>query len=155
MKWVTRERPVIDRIACPWLISRFIDKQPEFLLPPDQVRRVAAETGAIPYDVPGVEFTHVGEGCSFDAFVATYGLNSDPAIVTIAAIVRGADADRHNLTPQSAGLLAISMGLRDLSPNDHEVLKRGFIIYDALYAWASGRKTETHSWPPNMNPAAA
>jgi hypothetical protein len=119
------------------------------------VLRVAAETGAIPYDVPGVEFTHVGEGCSFDAFVAKYGLNSDPAIVTIAAIVRGADTDRHNLTPQSAGLLAISMGLRDLSPNDHEVLKRGSIIYDALYAWASGRKTETHSWPPNMNPTSA
>jgi hypothetical protein len=156
MKWVTRERPVIDRIACPWLISRFIDKQPEFLfVPPDQVLRVAEETGAVPYDVPGVEFTHVGEGCSFDAFVAKYGLNRDPAIVTIAAIVRGADTDRHNLTPQSAGLLAISMGLRDLSPDDHQVLKGAFIIYDALYAWASGRKTETHSWPPNMNPAAA
>jgi hypothetical protein len=124
MKWITRERPVIDRIACPWLIARFIDKEPEFLfVPPDQVLRAAAETGAIPYDVPGVEFTHVGEGCSFDAFVAKYGLDSDPAIVTIAAIVRGADTDRHDLTPQSAGLLAISMGLRDLSPDDHEVLK--------------------------------
>ena len=90
MKWITRERPVIDRIACPWLIARFIDKEPEFLfVPPDQVLRAAAETGAIPYDVPGVEFTHVGEGCSFDAFVAKYGLDSDPAIVTIAAIVRG------------------------------------------------------------------
>jgi hypothetical protein len=111
MKWITRERPVIDRIACPWLISRFIDKEPEFLfVPPDQVLRAAAETGAIPYDVPGVEFTHVGEGCSFDAFVAKYSLDSDPAIVTIAAIVRGADTDRHDLTPQSAGLLAISMG---------------------------------------------
>ena len=156
MKWVTRERPVIDRIACPWLISKFIDKQPEFIfVPPDQVLRVAAETGAIPYDVPGVEFTHVGEGCSFDAFVAKYGLSSDAAITMIAAIVRGADTDRHDLTPQSAGLLAISMGLRDLSPNDHEVLKRGFIIYDALYAWASRRRSETHSWPPNMGHAAA
>ena len=123
MKWVTRERPVIDRIACPWLIARFIDKQPEFLfVPPDQVSRVAAETGAIPYDIPGVELTHVGEGCSFDSFVAKYGLDNDAAIVTIAAIVRGADTDRHDLTPQSAGLLAISMGLRDLSPDDHEVL---------------------------------
>ena len=156
MKWVNRERQVIDRIACPWLIARFIDTQPEFLfVPPDQVAQVAAETVSIPSVVPGVEFTHVGEGCSFDAFVAKYGLNSDPAIVTIAAIVRGADTDRHNLTPQSAGLLAISMGLRDLSPDDHEVLKRGFIIYDALYAWASRRKTETHSWPPNMKPEAA
>ena len=90
MKWVTRERPVIDRIACPWLIARFIDKQPEFLfVPPDQVSRVAAETGAIPYDIPGVELTHVGEGCSFDSFVAKYGLDKDAAIVTVAAIVRG------------------------------------------------------------------
>ena len=120
MKWVTRERPVIDRIACPWLITRFIDKEAEFLfVPPDRVKAVAQETGATPYDVPGVEFTHVGEGCSFDTFVATYGLQHDPAIVTIAAIVRGADTDRHDLTPQSAGLLAISMGLRDLSPDDH------------------------------------
>ena len=149
MKWVTRERPVIDRIACPWLIAKYIDRQPEFLfVPPDQVGRVAAETGAIPYDVPGVELTHVGEGCSFDSFISKYGLDNDPAIVTIAAIVRGADTDRHDLTPQSAGLLAISMGLRDLSPNDHEVLKRGFIMYDALYAWASHRTTETHRWPP-------
>src|SRR5919109_2378710 len=81
MKWVTRERPVIDRIACPWLITRFIDKEPEFLfVPPDQVARVAEETGAIPFDVPGVEFTHVGEGCSFDTFVSKYGLDRDPAI---------------------------------------------------------------------------
>ena len=149
MKWVTRERPVIDRIACPWLISRFIDKDAEFLfVPPEEVKAVAEETGATPYDVPDVEFTHVGEGCSFDTFVATYSLQSDPAIVTIAAIVRGADTDRHELTPQSAGLLAISMGLRDLSPDDHEVLRHGFVIYDALYAWASKRTDETHSWPP-------
>src|SRR4029450_2077122 len=88
MKWITRERPVIDRIACPWPTARFTDKEPEFLsVPPDQVPRAAAETGAIPYDVPGVEFTHVGEGCSFDAFVAKYDLQTDPAIVTIAAIV--------------------------------------------------------------------
>ena len=149
MKWVTRERPVIDRIACPWLIARFIDKEPEFLfVTPSEVAKTAAETGAIPYDVPGVELTHVGEGCSFDSFVRKYGLEKDPAIVAIAAIVRGADTDRHDLTPQSAGLLAISMGLRDLSPDDHEVLRHGFVIYDALYAWASKRKGETHSWPP-------
>src|SRR3954462_15153085 len=149
MKWVTRERPVIDRIACPWLIARFIDKEPEFLfVPPTEVAKTAAETGAIPYDVPEVELTHVGEGCSFDSFVRKYGLQKDPAIVAIAAIVQGADTDRHDLTPQSAGLLAISMGLRDLSPDDHEVLRHGFVIYDALYAWASKRKGETHSWPP-------
>jgi hypothetical protein len=155
MKWVTRERPVIDRIACPWLIARFIDKEPEFLfVPPSEVISTAAQTGAISYDVPGVEMTHVGEGCSFDAFVQKYGLDKDPAIRTIAAIVRCADTDQHDLTPQSAGLLAISMGLRDLSPDDHEVLRRGFVIYDALYAWASKRKDETHSWPPASTKAA-
>jgi hypothetical protein len=97
----------------------------------------------------------VGEGCSFDTFVSKYGLERNPAIVTIAAIVRGADTDRHDLTPQSAGLLAVSMGLRDVTPDDHEVLKHGFVIYDALYAWASRRKAETHSWPPAMKPSAA
>jgi hypothetical protein len=149
MQWVTRARPVIDRIACPWLISRFIDRAPEFLfVAPEQVIRVAQETGATPYDVPGVELTHVGEGCSFDSFMAKYELENDPALMTIAAIVRGADTDRHDLTPQSAGLLAISMGLRDLSPDDHQVLAHGFIIYDALYAWASRRRAETHNWPP-------
>jgi hypothetical protein len=154
MKWVTRERPVIDRIACPWLIERFIDRQPEFLfVPPADVKRVAEETGATPYDVPDVEFTHVGDGCSFDTFMSRYQLEGDPALVTIAKIVRGADTDRHDLTPQSAGLLAISMGLRDLSPDDHKVLEHGFIIYDALYAWASGRKGETHSWPPKQSAA--
>ena len=151
MKWVTRERPVIDRIACPWFIARFIDKEPDFLfVQPNEVIRVAEETGAIPYDVPGVELTHVGESCSFDAFIRKYGLEREPAILTIAAIVRGADTNRLDLTLQSAGLLAISIGLRDLSPNDHEVLKNGLIIYDALYAWASHRQAETHSWPPNM-----
>jgi hypothetical protein len=149
MKWITRERPVIDRIACPWLITRFIDKDAQFLfVPPADVINTAEETGAIPYDVPGVEMTHVGEGCSFDTFVSKYGLDKDPAIVTIAAIVRGADTDKHDLTPQSAGLLAISMGLRDLSPDDHEVLRHGFVIYDALYSWASKRKAESHNWPP-------
>ena len=155
MKWVTRERPVIDRIACPWLIARFIDKGAEFLfVPPDRVLPVAKESGATPYDVPGVEFSHVGDGCSFDAFVSKYGLDRDPAITTFAAIVRGADTDRHDLTPQSAGLLAISMGLRDVTPDDHEVLKHGFVIYDALYAWASRRKAETHNWPPAMASSA-
>lgn len=149
MRWVTRERPVIDRIACPWLIARFIDKDPEFLfVPPDRVKAVAEETGATPYDVPDVEFTHMGEGCTFDTFVAKFELRHDPALLTIAAIVRGADTDRHDLTPQSAGLLAISMGLRDVTPDDHEVLRHGFVIYDALYAWAKKRQNETHSWPP-------
>ncbi len=104
MKWVTRERPVIDRIACPWLIARFIDEDPAFLFaPPDKVALIAEETGATPYDIPGVELTHVGDGCSFDAFVSKYGLDRDPAIVTIAAIVRGADTNRHDLTPAIRG----------------------------------------------------
>ena len=156
MRWVTRERPVIDRIACPWLISRFIDKAAEFLFaPPDQVLAVAQEKGATPYDIPGVELSHVGEGCSFDAFVSKYRLGDDPAITIIAAIVRGADTNRHDLTPQSAGLLAISMGLRDVTPDDQEVLRHGFVIYDALYAWAKGRQAEAHSWPPVMTSSAA
>jgi hypothetical protein len=156
MKWVTRERPVIDRIACPWLVARFIDKEPEFLfVKPSEVMQAAQKTGATPYDVPDVELTHVGEGCSFDAFMSKYQLEKDPALMTIAAIVRGADTDHHDLTPQSAGLLAISMGLRDVTPDDHEVLKHGFVIYDALYAWASRRKAETHNWPPAAAPAAA
>src|SRR3954454_7883301 len=112
MKWVTRARPVIDRIACPWLIARFIDQEPEFLfVAPDQVRAVAEKTGAVPYDVPGVELSHVGDGCSFDSILIKYQLD-DPALHEIARIVRGADTDRPDLTPQSAGLLAISLGLR-------------------------------------------
>jgi hypothetical protein len=155
MKWVTLERPVIDRIACPWLIARFIDKEPEFLfVPASAVMQTAEKTGATPYDVPGVEFTHVGDGCSFDSFVSKYRLEGDAAIMTVAAIVRGADTDRHDLTPQSAGLLAISMGLRDVTPYDHEVLRHGFVIYDALYAWASRRKGETHNWPPAVTAVA-
>jgi hypothetical protein len=154
MKWVTRERPVIDRIACPWLIASFIDKEPEFLfVQSGDVKRVAQETDATPYDIPDVELTHVADGCSFDSFVSKYQLERDPALVTIAKIVRGADTDRHDLTPQSAGLLAISMGLRDLSPDDHKVLEHGFVIYDALYALASRRKGETQSWPPKQSEA--
>jgi hypothetical protein len=151
MKWITRERPVIDRIACPWLIARFIDRDAEFLfVAPNEVMAEAERTGATPYDVPGAALTHVGENCSFDAFVAKYGLAQDEAIRTIAPIVRGADTSRPDLTPQSAGLLAISQGLRDLSPDDQEVLRFGFPIYDALYAWARKRQAEPHQWPPQM-----
>ena len=133
----------------------FIDKEPEFLfVPASEVIQTAEKTGATPYDVPGVELTHIGDGCSFDTFVSKYRLEGDSAIMTIAATVRGADTDRHDLTPQSAGLLAISMGLRDVTPDDHEMLRHGFVIYDALYAWASRRKAETHNWPPTMTPVA-
>ena len=148
MKWITRERPKIDRIACPWLIARFIDKHPEFLyVPADQVLKVAAETGAIPYDIPGVELTHVGALCSFDAFIRKHAL-SDPALDRLALIVRGADTSRLDLTPQSAGLYAISLGLSHRFTDDHEMLRHGMLIYDALYAWCTSCQAETHHWPP-------
>ena len=135
MKWVTRERPKIDRIACPWLIQRFIDRDAEFLyVPAADVVRIAQETGATPYDIPGVEMGHVGERCSFDAFLAKYRLD-DPALQKLAAIVRGADTSRLDLTPQSAGLHAISLGLSQLFADDHEMLRHGLVMYEALYAW--------------------
>jgi hypothetical protein len=148
MKWVTRERPKIDRIACPWLVARFIDAQPEFLyVSSDRVLAVAEETGAIPYDIPGVELSHVGDRCSFDAFLAKYGLD-DPALHHLAVIVRGADTSRLDLTPQSAGLVAISLGLSANVPDDHDMLRHGMVLYDALYAWCRDRQGETHNWPP-------
>jgi hypothetical protein len=135
MKWIARERPKIDRIACPWLIARFIDKSPEFLyVPADQVVPIAKDIGAAPYDIPGVEMSHVGELCSFDAFLKKYEL-TDPALQRLAVIVRGADTSRLDLTPQSAGLYAISRGLSTNFPNDHEMLEHGMVMYDALYAW--------------------
>jgi len=148
MKWVTRERPKIDRIACPWLIQRFIEKTPEFLyVPSDRVLAVATETGAIPYDIPGVELSHVGERCSFDAFLAKYELK-DPALQQLAVIVRGADTSRLDLSPQSPGLYALSLGLSDVFPDDHEMLRHGMVMYDALYAWCARLQGETHNWPP-------
>ncbi|MBU0500208.1 MAG: chromate resistance protein [Gammaproteobacteria bacterium] len=135
MKWVTRERPKIDRIACPWLISRFIDEAPEFLyVPAGEVMRVAAETGATPYDVPGVEYGHHGDKCSFDAFIDRHGLD-DPALLKLALIVRGADCGAPHLAKEAAGLLAISKGLSLNFTDDHEMLRQGMVIYDALYAW--------------------
>ncbi len=141
MKWITRERPKIDRIACPWLIARFIDKEAEFLyVPSAEVLRLASKTGAIPYDVPGAELTHVGELCSFDAFLKTYHL-ADPALQRLAAIVRGADTSKLDLTPESAGLYAISLGLSHSYQDDHEMLKYGMVMYDALYAWCNSCHT--------------
>ena len=148
MKWVTRERPKIDRIACPWLIARFIDKEPEFLyVPSNEVLATAQKTGAVPYDVPGVEMTHDGERCSFDAFVRKYEL-TDPALGQLAMIVRGADTSRLELTPQSAGLYAMSLGLSSVFQDDHEMLRHGMVMYDALYAWCKSCQGETHNWPP-------
>jgi hypothetical protein len=151
MKWITRERPKIDRIACPWLIERFIDKDAEFLyVPSADVLKVANETGAVPYDIPGVEMTHVDELCSFDAFLKKYQL-ADPALMQLATIVRGADTSRLDLSPQSAGLYAISLGLSHSFKDDHEMLKHGMVMYDALYAWCKNAQSEMHNWPPKMS----
>ncbi|ODS67816.1 MAG: chromate resistance protein [Burkholderiales bacterium 66-5] len=150
MKWVTRERPKIDRIACPWLILRFIDRDAEFLyVPASEVLRVAADTDATPYDIPGVEMSHVGELCSFDAFLMKYRLD-DPALTQLADIVRGADTSRLDLAPQSAGLYAISLGLSRVFSDDHEMLRHGLVMYDALFAWCREGQAETHNWPPQM-----
>ena len=150
MRWVTRERPKIDRIACPWLIARFIDTEPEFLYAPAaDVMTIAHETGAIPYDIPGVEMSHVGELCSFDAFIAKYRL-AEPALQQLALIVRGADTSRLDLTPQSAGLYAISLGLSRCFTDDHVMLAHGMVMYDALYAWCREGREETHQWPPTI-----
>ena len=150
MKRITRERPKIDRIACPWLIKRFIDKDPEFLfVPAPRVLAVAVETGAVPYDVPDAELTHAGELCSFDAFLQRY-LLTDPALTQLAVIVRGADTGRPELAPQAAGLLAVSLGLSAIFADDHELLRHGMVVYDALYAWCRSCQGEVHSWPPNM-----
>ena len=139
MKWITRERPRIDRIACPWLVARFIDDAPEFLyVPAGEVMRVAEATGAVPYDVPGVELGHVGELCSFDAFLRKYGLG-DPALQRLARIVRGADTSRFDLAPESAGLFAISVGLSRMFTDDREMLAHGMVMYDALYASCARR----------------
>ena len=148
MKWVTRERPKIDRIACPCLIQRFIEKQPEFLyVPADKVLATAKDTGAIPYDIPGVKFSHAGEKCSFDAFIAAYKLDA-PGLDRLAEIVRGADTSRLDLTPQSPGLFAISLGLSHVYQDDHEMLKHGMVMYDALYAWCREGQDEHHTWNP-------
>lgn len=150
MKWVTRERPKIDRIACPWLILRFIDDAPEFLfVPSERVLAVASETDAVPYDIPGVELSHEGELCSFDAFLRKYRLD-DPALRQLAVIIRGADTGRPDLTPQSAGLLAISLGLSRNFADHHEMLRHGLVMYDALYSWARELQGETHGWPPTV-----
>jgi hypothetical protein len=151
MKWVTRERPKIDRIACPWLIARFIDKEPEFLyVPASEVLATAQRTGAVPYDIPGVEMSHVGELCSFDAFLSKHKL-TEPALQQLATIVRGADTSRLDLSPQSAGLYAISLGLSQRYSDDHEMLRHGMVMYDALYAWCASCQAETHKWPPRMS----
>lgn len=148
MRWITRERPKIDRVACPWLVARFVDPQAEFFfVPPAEVTARAAVLGAIPFDVDGVELSHVGPRCSFDAFLDRYALD-DPALTALATIVRGADTARLDLAPECAGLLAVSLGLSRLYADDHEQLRHGFVVYDALYAWLKEARAETHTWNP-------
>jgi rhodanese-related sulfurtransferase len=147
-RWVTRERPKIDRIACPWLIARFVDADAQFLyVPASQVLATAADRDAIPYDVPDVHFSHDGERCSFDAFLAHYRLH-DPALAKLALIVRGADTAHLELAAQSAGLAAISLGLSRNFADDHAMLAHGMVIYDALYRWCREGQDEVHTWNP-------
>jgi rhodanese-related sulfurtransferase len=149
-RWVTRERPKIDRIACPWLVKRFIDPDAEFLyVPTPEVKKAAAEREAVPYDIPDVEFSHDGDLCSFDAFIKRFRLR-DPALDALALIVRGADTGHPELAPQAAGLLAVSLGLSLIYENDLEMLERGMTVYDALYAWCKRGKAETHTWNPDL-----
>ena len=146
MKWITRERPKIDRIACPWLIKNFVDKEAEFLyVPKEQVLAKAKELNAIPYDIPGAEYTHYGEECTFDFIIKKHKLN-DPTLDQLALIVRGADTDRFDLADQSAGLWAISAGLSYNYKDDHQMLETGLKIYDALYSWAKYVQQERHNW---------
>lgn len=146
--WVTRERPKIDRIACPWLILRFIDPGAQFLyVPPQDVFATAKATGAIAYDIPGAPFEHDGDLCSFDAFMTRFALDA-PGLAELAAIVRGADTSRLDMTPHSPGLYAISLGLSRLYHDDHAMLAQGMVVYDALYRYLLEGKGETHNWPP-------
>jgi rhodanese-related sulfurtransferase len=147
-KWITRERPKIDRIACPWLIRRFVDPLAEFLfVDRDWVADGAVEAGAIPFDIPDVQFSHRGEDCTFDTMLKVFELE-DPALNAIAPIIRGADTGRLDLAPQAAGLLAISLGLSALERDDLAMLERGFTLYDGLYSWAKSAAAETHNWTP-------
>jgi hypothetical protein len=150
MKWITRERPKIDRIACPWLIKNFVDKNAEFIyVPKDQVLAKAKELNAIPYDINGVEYSHEGDFCTFDYIIKKHGIR-DAAVDQLALIVRGADTDRFDLAPQAAGLWAISAGLSHNIKNDHEQLAIGMKIYDSLYSWAKYVYNEKHNWNPSL-----
>jgi rhodanese-related sulfurtransferase len=145
--WVTRHRPKIDRIACPWLIRRFVDRDAQFLyVEPGQVINVADKFGATPFDIEGVFWSHRGELCTFDVMVEEFGLTTEP-LLRLATIVRGADTDRHDLAPQAAGLLAASLGLSRIYRDDLQQLEAGMALYDAFYRWARDAHEETHDWP--------
>ncbi|MBL7730918.1 MAG: chromate resistance protein [Chitinophagaceae bacterium] len=150
MKWITRERPKIDRIACPWLVKKFVDNNAEFIyVPKEQVFEKAKELDAIPYDIPGAEYSHNGDECTFDFIIKKHSI-TDPALLQLAEIVRGADTDRFDLAKQSAGLWAISAGLSYNYKDDHEMLETGMKIYDALYSWAKYVQEERHTWNPKL-----
>lgn len=149
-RWVTRERPKIDRVACPWLIVRFIDRHAEFrYVKASDVRQVAGNERAIAFDIPDTLFSHEGDLCSFDAFLKVFRLD-DPALMVLARIIRGADTGRLDLAPECAGLLAASLGLSRLRSDDHEMLRDGLVLYDALYLWAKDGLAERHSWNPDL-----
>jgi hypothetical protein len=151
MKWITRERPKIDRIACPWLIRRFVDKEAEFLYVPfEQVIPNSKELNAVPFDLPEVEYTHYGDECTFDYIIKKHKLD-DPALKVMAVIVRGADTDRHDLASQSSGLWAISAGLSHNVKDDNLLLEKGMMVYDALYSWAKHLQNEKHTQNPIEN----
>ena len=145
--WVTRHRPKIDRIACPWLVLRFVDPAARFLfVAPSEVMAVAEKFGAIPFDVEGVRFSHVGDQCSFDTMLEAFGLETE-ALQRLATVVRGADTNRADLAPQAAGLLAVSVGLSRMYRDDTAQLAAGLPLYDALYRWARDGYDESHDWP--------
>ncbi len=145
--WVTRQRPKIDRIACPWLIRRFVDRDAVFLyVEPAQVPLVAERFGATPFDIDGVFWSHRSDTCTFDTMVEEFGLKTEP-LLRLAQIVRGADTDRHDLAPQAAGLLAASLGLSRMYRDDLAQLEAGMALYDAFYRWARDAHEETHDWP--------
>jgi rhodanese-related sulfurtransferase len=147
--WVTRRRPKIDRVACPWLIRRFIDADARILyVEPSEVTNVAKDTGAVPFDIEGVEISHEGPRCSFDTMLKLFGLEGNTHLDRIALIVRGADTARYDLAPEAAGLHAVSLGLSALAgDDDHGMIERGFMVYDALFAWARYAAEERHNWP--------
>ena len=148
MKWITREKPKIDRIACPWLIRNFVDREAEFIyVPAEKVKDKAKELDAIPFDIPGVEFSHYEDKCTFDYIIEKYKL-TDPALKTLAVIVRGADTDRHDIATQASGLWAISAGLAYNVKNDYVLLEKGMMLYDALYSWATHLQKEKHTQNP-------
>lgn len=147
--WVTRARPKIDRIACPWAVLRFIDPKATILYAPtERVLETAAREHAVAFDIPGAPISHEGELCSFDTLLKRFELEKDAGLALLAPIVRGADTDRHSIAPEAAGLHAISLGLAHNYEDDHALLQQGLVIYDPLYTWAKRARGERHAWTP-------